>query len=81
MAVTNNNANWVTDAFGVTTNVLDLLSASATSAWAQAATWAVLMDASSGGNAWDGGALASPVQIRSAGDVIDIPVGALAIAA
>lgn len=80
IAVTNNDTNWSTAA-GVTGNVGAINSASSTGAWASAAGFVALMSAAAGGDAWDGGNLASAVSVSAAGTVIQFAANALQVSA
>ncbi|HXR42978.1 MAG TPA: hypothetical protein VN738_11270, partial [Acidothermaceae bacterium] len=78
IAIANDDAHWSTSASGVTTNVLAIVSATSSGAWSQAPGYAALMDASTGGNAWDGAAV-SGVSVDAAGLALSIGPGEFAV--
>jgi hypothetical protein len=73
--------NWPSASGGSKSNGVAITSSTSSGAWSASATNVALMDAASGGNRFDQGALDSAISIPGSGYAIQFAVGALAVTA
>lgn len=78
VAIPNDNTDWTFLVFQVT-NALQIVSAASSGTWAYAGAFACLMDALTGGNAWDGWNLQQAAVIQSVGSDFAIAAGGIVI--